>query len=83
MAYKSVVTAELKDVMLVVIDGRPAYGAAEFAELFDYFNIKYQEVILDGVKKIVIGDLLGLLRRISRAVGFKKEFPFLPVEFEL
>jgi hypothetical protein len=30
---------------------------------------------------VVIGDLKGLLRRISKAVGFKKEFPFLPVEF--
>ncbi|HOK02804.1 MAG TPA: amidohydrolase family protein [Spirochaetota bacterium] len=77
----SVVSAGLKDIMLVVINGMPAYGDVEFAEVFDALGIKYQEIVLDGVEKVVIGDLKGLLRRISKAVGFKKEFPFLPVEF--
>jgi len=66
----------------VVINGKPAYGSLEFSELFDYFNIEYQEINLKGVKKIIIGDLTGMLRRISRAVGFKKEFPFIPVDFD-
>ncbi len=81
--YASIVRAGLKDVKLVVISGRPAYGDAEYSGLFDSMKIKYQRIVLDGVEKIVIGDLLGLLRRISRAVGFKKEFPFLPVEFNV
>ncbi len=77
----SVVSAELKDIMLVVINGMPAYADVEFAELFVSLGIQYQEIVLDGIEKVIIGDLLGLLRRISRAVGFKKEFPFMPVEF--
>ncbi len=77
----SVVSANLKDIMLVVINGLPAYGDIEFAELFDSLNIQYQEVVMDGVEKAIIGDLKGLLRRISRAVGFKKQFPFMPLEF--
>ncbi|HOP64607.1 MAG TPA: amidohydrolase family protein [Spirochaetota bacterium] len=77
----SVVSAELKDIMLVVINGLPAYGDIEFAEVFDSLNVQYQEIVMDGVEKVIIGDLTGLLRRISRAVGFKKEFPFMPVEF--
>lgn len=80
--YESVVSAELKDVLLVVIDGKPVYGGAEYAGLFDALKIKYQKVNLDGVDKIIIGDLLGLLMRINRAVGFKKEFPFMPVKYE-
>ena len=77
----SVVSAELKDIMLVVINGMPAYGDVEFAPLFDTLNINYQPIVLAGKEKIVIGDLLGLMRRISRAVGFRKEFPFMPVDF--
>ncbi|MGV7929498.1 MAG: amidohydrolase family protein [Spirochaetota bacterium] len=81
--YESVVSAELRDVMLVVIDGKPAYGNAEYAWLFDALKVKYQRVVVDGAEKVIIGDLLGLMKRISRAVGFKKELPFLPVEFDV
>ena len=77
----SVVSAELKDIMLVVINGMPAYGDIEFAPLFDSLNVSYQQIVLAGKEKIIIGDLNGLLRRISRAVGFRKEFPFMPVDF--
>jgi len=38
-------------------------------------------VVVAGVEKVIIGDLLGLLKRINRAVGFKKEYPFLPVHY--
>jgi hypothetical protein len=75
------VASELADIRLVVIDGLPAYGDAEFAPLFSSLGVKYQEVVLAGVEKVIIGDLLGLLKRINRAVGFKKEYPFLPVHY--
>ncbi|MCP4138597.1 MAG: amidohydrolase family protein [bacterium] len=78
----SIVSADLEDIMLVVIDGKPAYGDIEFADLFESLEIEYQEIILKGRPKVIIGDVIGLLTRISRAVGFKKEYPFLPVEFE-
>jgi len=77
----SVVSSELKDIMLVVINGMPSYGDVEFAPLFDSLGVRYQNVVVAGKEKIVIGDLKGLLRRISRAVGFKKEYPFMPVDF--
>ena len=77
----SLISSNLKDIMLVVINGMPAYGDIEYAGLFNSLNIQYQEIVLDGREKVVIGDLLGLLKRISRAVGFKKTFPFLPVDF--
>ncbi len=79
----SVVDAGLRDVMLVVIDGNPVYGDASYAGLFDALGIKYQNIVLDDAEKIVAGDIIGLLKRISRAVGFKKTFPFLPVEFNI
>ena len=78
----SVVNAELKDVRLVVIDGNPVYADAEFDFLFNKLKINYEKVIIEGIPKIIIGNLTGLLQRISRAVGFKKTYPFLPVEFD-
>lgn len=81
--YDSVVSAELKDVLLVVIDGRPVYGNMEYKKIFDAHNVKCQEARIDGVDKVISGDIIGLLKRISKAVRFKKEFPFLPVEFDL
>ena len=82
-AASSIVSAGLKDVLLVVIDGLPVYGESEYAPIFSTLGVKYQHVTIDGAEKIIIGDLVGLLKRISRAVGFKKQFPFLPVEFEV
>ncbi|MBN2159888.1 MAG: amidohydrolase family protein [Spirochaetes bacterium] len=79
----SVVHAHLRDVMLVVIDGRPVYGDAVYEGQFDELGVEYRRVVMDGVDKLIIGDPAALLRRISRAVGFKKEFPFLPVEFDI
>jgi 5-methylthioadenosine/S-adenosylhomocysteine deaminase len=79
----SVVNAHLRDVMLVIIDGMPVYGDAAYAGIFDALGVTYQQVELDGTSKIIIGDPVGMLRRISRAVGFKKDFPFLPIEFDI
>ncbi len=81
--WQSVVEAELEDVQLVIIDGLPVYGLARYADLFDELGVGYQHIVLKGTDRIIIGDLLGLLKRVSRAVGFKKEFPFIPVEFDL
>jgi 5-methylthioadenosine/S-adenosylhomocysteine deaminase len=81
--YESVVHAALRDVMMVVINGSPVYADAEYANLFDSLKVTYQRVTVDGVQKVIKGDPVGLLKRISKAVGFKKEFPFLPVEFHV
>ena len=80
--WQSVVDAELEDVLLVIIDGLPAYGLAEYSDLFDDLGVEYQHVVVKGQERIVIGDLKGLLKRVSRAVGFKKELPYLPVDFD-
>ncbi len=80
--YDAIVSAELADIELVVIDGRPAYGDRRFKEFFHALGIECQDIIIDGVEKCIIGDVIGLLKRISRAVGFKKDLPFLPAEFE-
>jgi 5-methylthioadenosine/S-adenosylhomocysteine deaminase len=79
--YDSVVSAQLKDVLLVVIDGKPAYGDRKYKAIFETLKIKHQNIIIDGVEKVIIGDLKGVTERINKAVSFHKKFPFLPVEY--
>lgn len=81
-AYSAVVQAEIRDVELVVVNGRPAFGSTKFRALFENRKTAFQEIIIDGARKLVVGDLTGLLRRINRSVGFKKKLPFLPVEID-
>lgn len=78
----SVAGADIDDVLLVVIDGKPVYGLAEYQDIFDELGVKYQNIVMNGVERVIIGDPTGLLKRISRAVGFKKEFSFLPIDFD-
>jgi 5-methylthioadenosine/S-adenosylhomocysteine deaminase len=79
----SIVHAHLRDVLLVVIDGVPVYGDAAYQDAFDELGVEYKKIVLDGLDRLIIGDPVGLMKRISRAVGFRKEFPFLPVEFDI
>jgi len=78
--YDTVKTMNYEDIMLVVIDGKPAYADENFIPLFDALGISYQKVKVDSFKKIIHGDVLGLLDRIRKSVGFHKELEFLPVE---
>ncbi|MBN1499432.1 MAG: amidohydrolase family protein [Spirochaetes bacterium] len=78
--YSSVVGAGLKDIKLVIIEGMPVYGDAEYLPLFTRLKMDVQSVTVDGKEKVIIGDLKGVLSRINKAVGYNKKFPFLPVK---
>jgi cytosine/adenosine deaminase-related metal-dependent hydrolase len=72
--------ADYADIMLVIADGVPRYGDIAFAPVFDAMRIPYQNILVKGARKIIAGDILGLQNRVRRAVKFKKELDFLPVE---
>ncbi|MBN1897831.1 MAG: amidohydrolase family protein, partial [Spirochaetes bacterium] len=48
--YASLVNAQLKDVSLVIINGKPVYGDREFEELFKFLKVKYSKFKLDGAE---------------------------------
>ena len=48
--------------------------------IFEEQEVETQQVTVAGQKRLIIGDVLGLLERINRAVGFEKKFPFMPVQ---
>ena len=79
-SYSFVSEMNYEDIMLVVIDGIPRYGDESFIPLFEALDISFQKIKVDKYKKIIHGDILGLLDRIREAVGFEKNLEFLPVE---
>lgn len=72
--------ADYADIMLVITEGQPRYGDIAFAPVFEAMKIPYQTILVKGARKIVAGDILGLQNRVRRAVKFKKELDFLPIE---
>ena len=78
--YASVTGMDFSDIMLVVVGGRPKYADENFIQLFEALDIPYQKIKVASSKKIIEGNVLGLLEKIRSTVSFHKEFPFLPVE---
>ncbi|RME91973.1 MAG: hydrolase [Candidatus Hydrogenedentota bacterium] len=78
--YSAFTSMDYGNIMLVVIGGKPRYGDELFIPLFEAMQIPVQKIKVAGHKKVVDGDILGLLDRVRKAVGFHKELAFLPVE---
>ncbi|MDH4129730.1 MAG: amidohydrolase family protein [Spirochaetota bacterium] len=78
--YGLLIETELEDIALVFYDGKPIYGDEEFSNLFKHFGLTYSKFQLNKSNKIITGENpLNLLRKIQKAVGYKKEIPFLPI----
>jgi cytosine/adenosine deaminase-related metal-dependent hydrolase len=61
--YTTLLAAERKDVQLVILDGRPLFGAPEFSDIFSAWGVKAQPIYVDGVPKLIEQSLA---RRIQR-----------------
>jgi cytosine/adenosine deaminase-related metal-dependent hydrolase len=83
--YATLVEADARDIALLICAGVPVYGDAGYRSLFEQFTPNYASVFVSdaqrtrpGVEKLVAGDLLGLLDRMSEATGRSIQFPFMP-----
>jgi 5-methylthioadenosine/S-adenosylhomocysteine deaminase len=77
--YKSLVDANLKDIALVVKEGKPLYGDVKFEEMCKNQNDEYTTVTIQEKDKFIIGNLNNVMERMRKKVGFHKELPFIPV----
>jgi 5-methylthioadenosine/S-adenosylhomocysteine deaminase len=77
--YTSLVHASLKDIALVIMEGKPLYGDVTFEEMCSNSNSEYTRISIQGKKKFIIGDLSEVMNNMRKKVGFHKELPFLPV----
>ena len=75
--YTTLLSAERKDVQLVVIGGRPLFGAPEFSEIFSARGVKAQPIQVDGVPKLIEHSLA---RRIQRCAISEPGVEFQPAK---
>jgi cytosine/adenosine deaminase-related metal-dependent hydrolase len=76
--YETLIEATPRDIALVIRGGIPVYGDQAYHELFSELTPSFTSVLVSDQPKLVVGDLLGLLDRMSDKVGAPIEFPFLP-----
>lgn len=69
-----------EDVDLLLIGGRPAFGDMRHRELFSRMCRAHTVVSANGTDKLIVGDPMGLLARIEKRIGHKKDLPFLPFD---
>ncbi len=77
--YRALVNAGLRDIRLVIHEGRPVYGDEMCIPLFEQCSVKYARIRVAGVAKVTSYDITGLLSRIRTSAGYSKELPFLPI----
>jgi 5-methylthioadenosine/S-adenosylhomocysteine deaminase len=77
--YLNLVEAGVQDVALLVCRGAPVYGDVAYLPLFEEFGGPFSSVLVAGRRKLIAGDPLGLLDRLSAVVGRQLDFPFLPL----
>ena len=81
--YENLVNANMKDIELLILAGKPVYGETRF---LDIFNGKlpdgYTKINVAKKEMFVIGDPAGLYNEVRRKVGLKKELDYLPFEPE-
>jgi 5-methylthioadenosine/S-adenosylhomocysteine deaminase len=76
--YTALIEATPGDIALVIRGGIPVYGDSSYHDLFSELTPSFAPVAVSGKPKLVVGDLLGLIQRMSDKVGKLIEFPFLP-----
>jgi cytosine/adenosine deaminase-related metal-dependent hydrolase len=77
--YLNLVEARVEDIALLLCRGAPVYGDVAYQALFEQFGGRFSSVLVAGMPKLIAGDPLGLLDRLSGVVGRQLCFPFLPL----
>ena len=77
--YLNLVEAKVEDLALLLCRGAPVYGDVAYQALFEQFGGRFSSVLVAGMPKLIAGDPLGLLDRLSGVVGRQLCFPFLPL----
>lgn len=77
--WQNLCQAEMDDVRLVVIDGKPVYGDISLKSFFDLFGEDFEIIKIGSSEKIIKGSPGSLLESIYKTLGYKKNLAFLPI----
>jgi len=79
--YENLVNAGMKDIELLILEGKPIYGETRFLDIFDgKLPSDYTPVRVGNREMFVKGDPAGLYNLVRNKVGFKKKLDYLPFE---
>jgi cytosine/adenosine deaminase-related metal-dependent hydrolase len=79
--YENLIEASMKDIELLVLEGKPIYGELRFLDIFGgELPDGYSKIKVGRRAMFVKGDPAGLYAEIRRKIGFKKELDYLPFE---
>lgn len=76
--FENLLALEPAHIKLLVVDGIPRYGDSEYFELFDVKEGDYSFFRTGNKEKFVIGDPMEINESIDAALGYHKDFPYLP-----
>jgi cytosine/adenosine deaminase-related metal-dependent hydrolase len=81
--YENLVSAEMEDIELLILEGRPIYGETRFIDLLGgRLPQGYTQITVGKRPMFVKGDPGGLYTECRRKIGFKKVLDYLPFEPE-
>jgi cytosine/adenosine deaminase-related metal-dependent hydrolase len=81
--YENIVNAGMRDIELLVLEGKPVYGETRFLDIFDgKLPAGYTQIKVGNKPMFVKGDPAGLYKEARKKIGFKKELDYLPFEPE-
>ena len=81
--YENLVNAEMKDIELLILAGKPIYGEMRFLDIFNgELPQDYTQIMVENRSMFVKGDPSGLYKEVREKIGFKKELDYLPFEPE-
>lgn len=76
--FENLMELEMKGIQLLIVDGVPRYGDSWFLDLFPDADEEYTIFRTGNREKFVIGDPMEINDQIDAALGYHKDFPFLP-----
>lgn len=77
---ETLVNADLQDVFLLVVDGKPVYADEVLEAIFTQMGILFDRIQVGSNKKIIQKGLKNLLDSITKSMGTSPKFDFLPVQ---
>jgi cytosine/adenosine deaminase-related metal-dependent hydrolase len=81
--YENLVSAEMEDIELLTLAGKPLYGEMRFLDLLGgELPEGYTVITVAGRPMFVIGDPARLYAEARKKIGFKKVLDYLPFEPE-
>jgi len=76
--FENLLHIEAENIRLLLVDGKPRYGDSDWLDIFAMDMDEYSLFRTGKREKFVLGDPQELNDQIDAALGYHKDFPYLP-----